>query len=105
LKSDPSYEIDNDIEWLQLLAVNSNEPAEEVVVKRSFTGFFFSLTVFIVMLSMVIICFLCRCCWRVKAKQSIISRGKKKTVGGIKKSLMYVLKHNDRLQSIGGYNL
>lgn len=107
LKSDPSYENKNDIEWLQLLAAaNSNMSTEEYAVEGLFTGFFLPLTIVIVILFAVTVFILWRYyCWRTRAKQGLISRGKKKTVGGIKKSLMYMLKHNNRLQSIGGYNL
>jgi len=107
LKSDPSFKEELEYKWLQSLLVNSkasfNEP---VVIDGFFTGFVLPLTIFAIVLFVVAIFVLWRYyCWRAKAKQGLIALGKKKTVGGIKRSLMYMLKHNNRLQSASGYNL
>lgn len=102
LKTDPSYKDGNEYKLLQLLVANSNASNEALVVE----GLFFPLTTLVVVLSVVAMFILWRYyCWRAKAKQSLIALGKKKTVGGIKKSLKYVLKQNSRLQSTSGYNL
>jgi hypothetical protein len=106
LKSDPSYNDENEYEWLQSLAASSKSSNEIILTEGLFTGFFLPLTTLAIVLSMVAIYVLWRYyCWRAKAKQGLIALGKKKTVGGIKKSFMYVLNHNSRLQSSSGYNL
>lgn len=106
LKSDLFYENEDFFDWLQLLATNSNASADEPPVKGLFTGFFLYLSTVVIILSAVTLLILWRYyCRRVKTKQHLISRSKKKTVGGIKKSLMYMLKYNNRLQAVGGYNL
>lgn len=106
MESDPSYNDENEYEWLQSLAASSNSSNETLAIEGLFSGFFLPLTILAVVLSIVAIFVLWRYyCWRAKAKQGLIALGKKKTVGGIKKSFMYVLKHNSRLQSAGGYNL
>lgn len=106
LKSDPSFKNVNENEWLQSLAGSSKVSNETLAIDGFFTGFFLPLTTFGIVLSLVAILVLWKYyCWRAKAKQGLIALGKKKTVGGIKKSFKYVLKHNSRLQSAGGYNL
>lgn len=106
LKSDPNYNNENEDEWLQSLAASSKSSNETLAIEGLFTGFFLPLTTLAIVLSLVAIFVLWKYyCWRAKAKQSLIALGKKKTVGGIKKSFMFVLKHNSRLQSAGGYNL
>lgn len=106
LKTDPSYKDENDYEWLQLLSMNSIAPNEALPINGFSAGFFLHLTTLVMVLSIVAIFILWKYyCWRAKAKQRLITLGKKKTVGGIKKSFMYMLKHNNRLQSAGGYNL
>lgn len=106
LKIDPSYKDENKYVWLQSLAASSKVSNETLTFDGFFTGFFLPLTTLAVVLSIVAIFILWRYyCWRAKAKQGLIALGKKKTVGGIKKSFMFMLKHNSRLQSAGGYNL
>lgn len=105
LKTDPSYNNVNEYIWLQSLAANSTV-SETLAIEGLFTGFFLPLTTLAFVLSVVAIFILWRYyCWRAKAKQGLIALGKKKTVGGIKRSFMYMLKHNSRLQSASGYNL
>lgn len=106
MKTDPSYKDENEYIWLQSLAANSKVSNETLAIEELFTGFFLPMTTLAIVLSIVAIYILWRYyCWRAKAKQGLIALGKKKTVGGIKKSFMYMLKHNSRLQSAGGYNL
>lgn len=106
LKFDPSYNYENEYEWFHLQAVNLKESNEMLANEGLFTGFFLPLTTVAILLSVVAIFVLWRYyCWRAKAKQGLIALGKKKTVSGIKKSFMYVLKHNSRIQSASGYNL
>lgn len=104
LKSDPSCKDEN--EWLQSLAVNTKTSNEILAINGFYTGFFLPLTIIAVVLSVVAFFVLWKYyCWRAKAKQGLLALGKKKTVGGIKKSFMFLLKHNRRLQSARGYNL
>lgn len=106
LKSDPSYKDENKNKWLQSLAVKTKVATETLAINGFFTGFFLPLSIIAVVLSVVAIFVLWRYyCWRAKAKQGLIALGKKKTVCGIKKSFMFLLKHNSRLQSARGYNL
>lgn len=106
MKNDPSYNDENEYEWLQSLTVSSKLSNKTLATEGLFTGFFLPLTTLAIVLTMVAIYVLWKYyCWRAKAKQGLIALGKKKTVGGIKKSFMYVLNHNSRLQSAGGYNL
>lgn len=106
MKCDPSYKDENEYEWLQSLSVNSIVSNEALPIEGFITEFFMPLMTFIVILFIVAILVLWKYyCWRTKAKQRLITLGKKKTVGGIKKSFMYMLKHNNRLQSASGYNL
>lgn len=106
LKSDPSYKDLNNYEWLQSLDTNSNVFDESLPVEGFFTGFLLPLTIFAFMLSVVAVFILWRYyCWRAKAKQGLIALSKKKTVGGIKKSFMYMLKHNSRPQSAKKFDL
>lgn len=106
LKFDPSYKYENEYEWFHSLAANSKESNEMLTTEGLFTGFFLPLTTVAILLFVVAIFILWRYyCWRAKAKQGLIALGKKKTVGGIKKSFMYLLKHNSRIQSASGYNL
>ncbi|XP_050419882.1 membrane-bound transcription factor site-1 protease isoform X2 [Adelges cooleyi] len=106
LKSDITNEED-EMEWLQSLLRNSKIVPEEVEEFNGlFGGIFFPLTILATVLSVVAIFVIWKYyCWRAKAKQGLISLSKKKTVGGIKKSFTYLLKHNSRLQSTSGYNL
>lgn len=106
LKSDPSYKDENEYEWLQSLTMDSRVSNETLAFEGFFTGFFLPLTTLSIVLFIVAIFVLWRYyCWRSKAKQGLIAIGKKKTIGGIKRSFMYVFHHNSRLQSAGGYNL
>ncbi|CAI6348863.1 unnamed protein product [Macrosiphum euphorbiae] len=106
LKTDPSYKDENEYVWLQSLAASSKVQNETLAIEGFFTGFFLPLTTLAIVLSIVAIFILWRYyCWRAKAKQGLIALGKKKTVGGIKKSFMYMLNHNSRIQSARGYNL
>lgn len=106
LKYDPSYEDENEYVWLQLISENSITSDEILPIEGFNTGFIMSLMTLVVMLFIVAIFVLWKYyCWRTKAKQRLITLGKKKTVGGIKKSFKYMLKHSSRLQSAGGYNL
>lgn len=102
LKIDPFYKDGNEFKLFQSLVANSNVSNEVLAIE----GFFLPLTTLAIVLSVVAIFILWRYYyWRAKAKQSLIALGKKKTVGGIKKSFKYMLKHNSRLQSASGYNL
>lgn len=106
LKFDPTYKYEKEYEWFQSEVVNIKESNEMLAIEGLFTGFFLPLTTVAILLSVVAIFVLWRYyCWRAKAKQGLIALGKKKTVGGIKKSFMYVVKHNSRIQSASGYNL
>jgi len=106
LKTDPSYKDENEYVWLQSLAASSKVSNETLAIEGFFTGFFLPITTLAIVLSIVAIFILWRYyCWRAKAKQGLIALGKKKTVGGIKKSFMYMLNHNSRIQSARGYNL
>lgn len=108
LKSDPLYKNEFEYKSLKSLLLANSEPSfnDASAVDGLFEGFFLPLTTLVVVLSAVAIFVLWRYyCWRAKAKQGFIAFGKKKTVGGIKKSFTYMLKHNSRLHSAGGYNL
>lgn len=100
LKSNLS-EDELDYEWLQSLITNLKTTTDET---SAVDGFFAGLVLFMTMFafglcSTVAILVLWRYyCWRSKTKQSLIALGKKKTVGGIKKSFTYMLKPNRRLQ-------